>query len=100
MKVIVSHVQLFVTHGILQARILEWVAIRFFRDLYNPGLEPWFPALQADSLPSRSLFQRISFTIPLKFINFCFCFFKFILLPFGFPFSWLDCLALFMFLTV
>ena len=61
---------------ILQARILEWVAIHFFRDLPNAGLEPWSPALQADSLTSRSLFQRISFTIPLKSINFCFCSFK------------------------
>ena len=40
-------------HGILQARILEWVAIPFFRS-YNPGIEPGFPALQADSLPSET----------------------------------------------
>ena len=26
-------------HGILQARILEWVAISFSRDLPNPGIE-------------------------------------------------------------
>ena len=39
-------------HGILQARILEWVAIPFSRDLPNPEIEPRFPALQADSLPS------------------------------------------------
>ena len=37
-------------HGILQARILEWVAISFFRDLLDPGIEPKSPALQADSL--------------------------------------------------
>ena len=49
--------------GILQARILEWVAIsfskeywsgllfRFPRDLPNPETEPRSPALQADSLP-------------------------------------------------
>ncbi|CAI9156458.1 unnamed protein product [Rangifer tarandus platyrhynchus] len=32
----------------------EWVAIPFSRlgDLPNPGIEPRFPALQADSLPS------------------------------------------------
>ena len=35
-------------HGILQARILEWVAISFSRDLPNPGIEPGSPALQAD----------------------------------------------------
>ena len=39
-------------HGILQARILEWIAIPFSRDLPNPGMEPGSPALQADSLPS------------------------------------------------
>ena len=38
-------------HGILQARILEWVAFPFSRDLPNPGIEPRPPALQADSLP-------------------------------------------------
>ena len=45
-----SHVQLFATpwtvtcqapvHGILQARILEWAAISFSRDLPDPGTEP------------------------------------------------------------
>ena len=39
-------------HGILQARILEWVAIPFSRDLPGPGIEPESPALQADSLVS------------------------------------------------
>ena len=39
-------------HGILQARILEWVAISFSRDLPDPGIEPGSPALQADALPS------------------------------------------------
>ena len=32
-------------HGIFQARILEWVAISYFRDLPNPGIEPASPAL-------------------------------------------------------
>ena len=39
-------------HGILQARILEWVAFAFSREfllLPDPGLEPRSPALQADS---------------------------------------------------
>ena len=35
-------------HGILQARIQEWVAIPFS----NPGMEPKSPTLQADSLLS------------------------------------------------
>ena len=40
--------------GILQARILEWVAMPFSKDLPEPGIEPVSPvasALQADSLP-------------------------------------------------
>ena len=39
-------------HGILQARILEWVAISFSRGFPDPGIEPGFPALQADDLPT------------------------------------------------
>ena len=40
-------------HGILQARILEWVAISSSReDLSDSGIEPTSPALQADSLPA------------------------------------------------
>ena len=35
-------------HGILQARILEWVAIPFSRDLPNPGIEPRSLALKVD----------------------------------------------------
>ena len=31
------------THGILQARILEWVAISFSRDLPDPGIKPRSP---------------------------------------------------------
>ena len=38
-------------HRILQARILEWVAIPFSRDVPNPEIQPGSPALQADSLP-------------------------------------------------
>ena len=41
----------YTVHGILQARILQWVASPFSRDLPNPGIEPRSPALQADSLP-------------------------------------------------
>ena len=35
-------------HGILQARILEWVAFPFSRGSFNPGIEPRSPTLQAD----------------------------------------------------
>ena len=38
-------------HGILQARILEWVAGPFSGDLRNPGIQYGSFALQADSLP-------------------------------------------------
>ena len=41
-----------IVHGILQARILEWVAFPSLGDLPNPGIEPRSPALQADSLPA------------------------------------------------
>ena len=57
------HVQLFVTawtlatpgtsvHGILQAIILEWVAISSSGDLPDPGIKPGSPALHANSLPT------------------------------------------------
>ena len=36
-------------HGILQARILEWVPFPFPGDLPDPEIEPRSPALQADS---------------------------------------------------
>ena len=32
-------------HGILQTRILVWVAIPFSRGLSDPGIEPGFPVL-------------------------------------------------------
>ena len=39
-------------HGTLQARILEWIAITFAKDLPNPGNEPGYSTLLADSLLS------------------------------------------------
>ena len=39
------------------ARILEWIAVPFSRDLPNPGIEPGSPALQADSLPAELCYQ-------------------------------------------
>ena len=38
-------------HGLSQAKILEWVAISFFRGPSRPRTKPTSPALQADSLP-------------------------------------------------
>ena len=54
-------------HGILQARILEWVAISFSRDHPNPGIKPGSPALQADALPSEP---------PGKSMYVCMCYYK------------------------
>ena len=43
----------YTAHGILQARILEWVAFPFSGGIFpNPGIEPRSPAWQADSLPA------------------------------------------------
>ena len=40
----------YTVHGILRARILDWVPFPFSRG--SPEMEPRFPALQADSLPA------------------------------------------------
>ena len=48
--------------GILQARILEWLAMSSSRDLLDPGIEPVSPiapALLADSLLSETPKQTI-----------------------------------------
>ena len=45
---------------ILQARILEWVAIPYLSD---PGIEPRSPTLQADSLPPEPPGKPIALTI-------------------------------------
>ena len=42
----------YTVHGILQARILEWVAFPSPGDLPDPGMEPGSPTLQANSLPA------------------------------------------------
>ena len=39
----------YIVHGILQARILEWVAVAFSRR----SSQPRSPALQVDSLPAK-----------------------------------------------
>ena len=39
-------------HGILQTRILEWVAIPITRGSSHPGIKPESPALKADSVLS------------------------------------------------
>ena len=57
---LLSHVRLcdpmeYTIHGILQARILEWVAIPFSRGSSKPGIEPRSPTLQVDSLPAERM---------------------------------------------
>ena len=42
----------YTVHGILQAIILEWVAVPSPGHLPNPGIEPRSPTSQADSLQS------------------------------------------------
>ena len=42
----------YTVHGILQARILEWVAFPFSRGSSQPRDKPRSPAFQADSLPA------------------------------------------------
>ena len=42
-------------HGILQERILEWVAFSSPWDLPSAGIKPGSPALQADSFPPEHL---------------------------------------------
>ena len=60
---LLNHVRLFMilqtvshqappTMGILQARILEWVAILFSRGSFQPEIEPRCSELQADALLS------------------------------------------------
>ena len=44
-------------HGIFQARILEWVAISYSRDLLDPGIEP-------ASFASLTLAGRFFTTLP------------------------------------
>ena len=58
-------------HGMLQARILEWVAISYSRGSYQPRDWAWFSCMQADSLPSeppqkQSLKHKRSTTTHLK----------------------------------
>ena len=42
----------YTVHGLLQARILEWVAFPFSRGSSNQEIKPRSPALRVDSLPA------------------------------------------------
>ena len=52
-------------YGILQARILDWVAFPSPGDLPDPRIKPKSPALQADSLLSEPLGKPASMQIPI-----------------------------------
>ena len=66
----------YIIHGILQARILEWVAIfsrglewvaiPFSRDLPKPGIKPRFPALQVDFLTAEPPWKPTGNMGPIK----------------------------------
>ena len=60
---------LYTVHGILQARILEWVAFSSPGNLPNPGIKPRSPTLQAGSLPAEP--QGKPMYIRLLLLNFC-----------------------------
>ena len=47
-------------HGIFQARILEWVAISFSKDLPDLGIEPMSPALAGIFFTTESLGKPLS----------------------------------------
>ena len=50
--------QISIVYGILQARILEGLPFPSPEDLPDPGIEPWSPALKAESLPSELLYTK------------------------------------------
>ena len=59
----------YTVHGILQARILEWVAVPSSRGSSQPGIKPRSPTLQADSLPAESSYEHrcvINYFLSLK----------------------------------
>ena len=59
----------YTVHGILQARVLEWLPFPSPGDLPKPGIKQGSPALKADSLPtelSGKPFQRVYQNNPVK----------------------------------
>ena len=70
-------------HGILQARILEWVAFPFPRGSSQPRTEPRSPTLQVDSLPAEPpvcvcvfIFYKYILTYKYIFIFCCYMWFQ------------------------
>ena len=60
----------YTAHGILQARILEWVPFPPPGDLPSPEIKPRSPALQADSLPAELPGKPVIQISNVKFPNF------------------------------
>ena len=56
----------FSVHRILEAGIMEWVAIPFSGDLPDPGIEHRSPALQADALTSEPPGNAVSWVLLLS----------------------------------
>ena len=83
----------YTVHGILQARILKWVAFLFLGDLPNPGIRPRSPTLQVDSLPAEPQGKLCLInTVVEIFPNLCFCLYIIILLRGDFLFVFLKIL--------
>ena len=56
--------------GILQARVLVWVAMPSSRDRPDPGIEPRFPAVQVDSLLTEPVVEgNISLLLVKKYFT-------------------------------
>ena len=82
--------------GILQARILEWVAISFSRGSTDPGIEPGSPSLQAEFLLSETLGKSLLICIKCIFICCCCLVIKLCLTmcPCELQHAWLPCPSL------
>ena len=70
----------YTVHGILQARILEWVSFPFSRGFSNLGIKPRSPALQTDSSPAEPprkphtyLNLQLLFSVSLSVVIFVHC---------------------------
>ena len=59
-------------YGLLQARILEWVAIPSPEDLPKPGIKPRSPTLQVDALPAEPQEKIFILSISAHF-SYSFC---------------------------
>ena len=54
-------------HGISQARILKWVAISYFKDLPDPGIE--HISLESPTLADKSLYHWCHLESPISSLN-------------------------------